>query len=253
MLPLASTLAILTPSDPRWSEAGSPVAEALVRSDTVYFGGWLELLEDVRKELLPHLSQIYCDDSENSSPAHRKQATKILRQFAFDQPRLLAELLMAADKEQFQELFPPAAKPENASEVLAIMRGALAKRSTHDWKDPPEDPTWLTPTSDALLAIEAAHGVLDTELRFAFCQTMPWDAFFIVAEELRPCGFRPTRVRPFVDAEDLRIAAVWTRDGGTWVVDKNLTSAQLPPPDTAAEKDGMVPIDLSAYRTSGVI
>jgi hypothetical protein len=59
-------------------------------------------------------------NSVDSDPAQRKQATAILRQYAFDQPKLLSELLLVADEEQFKQLFPQAAKKENSNLVLSI-------------------------------------------------------------------------------------------------------------------------------------
>ena len=48
------------------------------------------------------------------------------------------------------------------------------------------------------------------------CQSLPLDAFRALAEALRPCGYRPVRVRPYVVAGQVFVAAVWRRDGRDW-------------------------------------
>lgn len=44
---------------------------------------------------------------------------------------------------------------------------------------------------------------------------------------------------------EIRVAAVWSRDGKRWKPEYDLTGAQLPKPDALAEKDGLVPADLA--------
>ncbi len=76
---------------------------------------------------------------------------------------------------------------------------------------------------------------------------MPWEEFPIFAEQIRPCGYRPLRVRPYREGDVLKVAAVWTRDGADWKLKVDLGPGQLPPRDEAAEQEGLLPSDVAGY------
>ncbi len=97
-------LAAFDPASPRWKNAGKPAAEALLAEKTLLALTWAEALRPVRLSLLPGLQAVFggreYDDSE------RMLATGILVDYAADQPRVLADLLMDADEKQFAVIFP---------------------------------------------------------------------------------------------------------------------------------------------------
>src|SRR5439155_105391 len=77
-----------------------------------------------------------------------------------------------------------------------------------------------------------AHGLLAE--RFAFCQTLPLADLAPLAEVLRPAGYRPVRVRPYRDGTDVRVAAVWLRDGRPWRLALDLRLEEALAADTRA-------------------
>ncbi len=118
-----------------------------------------------------------------------------------------------------------------------------------DWGDSPLDPSW-TPVDDATRAvITAAHGMLSD--RFAFCLDMPWSTFLTAIESLRPSGYRPRRVRPYVHNRQRLVAAVWTRDNSRWKLKTDVITADLPAPDANAEESGLSAADVAAYPGEG--
>ncbi|MHB9066390.1 MAG: SUMF1/EgtB/PvdO family nonheme iron enzyme [Pirellulaceae bacterium] len=118
-----------------------------------------------------------------------------------------------------------------------------------NWRDPPLDPNW-TPVDDTTESVfAAAHGMLKD--RFAYCLDMPWPEFLAAIESLRPSGYRPRRVRPYVHNSQRLVAAVWTRDGARWKLETDLTATDLPAPEANAEEDGLLAADVSAYPGEG--
>ena len=64
----------------------------------------MEALRPVRQSLLPGLQAVFRDRERDDS--ERSLATSILADYAADQPRVLADLLMDADEKQFAVIFP---------------------------------------------------------------------------------------------------------------------------------------------------
>src|SRR5262249_57507305 len=92
-------------------------------------------------------------------------------------------------------------------------------------KDQPVDPCWTDADAELAGRIEAAGGLIAE--RFAFCQAMPLDQFLATIEALRASGYRPIRFRPYADGPDVRVAAVWTRDGQKWRIAPGLTTEEV--------------------------
>ena len=245
VLPVATALIQLDPDErPKWNQRGPLVSEALVRANIVHFGQWLDLLKDAKRSLQPTLAAIYGERSDERAEAQRDRATSALELYAQDQPELLAELLMVGQPSQYKTLFPLAARAAAAPKVREVMHGEMDKELHPEWHDPPADPAWATPTDHVMQAIEAAGGLVDVERRFAFCQSMPREAFMEVAERLRPAGFRATRLRPHVIGGQLHVAVVWRRDGVPWKIEWDLDRESL---SGASAGDGFVPRDVAGY------
>jgi hypothetical protein len=85
------------------------------------------------------------------------------------------------------------------------------------------------------------------EPRLAFCQTLPLSEFAVVAEQLRPCRYRPTRVRPYRDGPLVRVAAVETRDPFPWSLSMGLRASQVRAEENRQRGMKRWPIDVAAY------
>src|SRR5262249_38695428 len=125
LLRSAGALALYDPENPRWTEAGGKVAQALVIVDPISLGSWVDILRDVRSRLTVPLATIFRDRTRPET--EHAQSTNILALWVGDQPELLAEVLMDADTEGFQILFPLAQR--QAARTLPIFRAEIARES----------------------------------------------------------------------------------------------------------------------------
>ena len=103
-LQAASALAKYDPESERWTKAQEGVGNDLVAVPAVYLFLWLDSLRPVRTKLLPQLSAVYRNGKRQE--VERWLATDILTDYAADQPEVLADLVMDADKRQFALIFP---------------------------------------------------------------------------------------------------------------------------------------------------
>ena len=241
LLPSASALASYAPDDVRWEALGGKVAQALVSVNAILLGSWIEAMRPVRSKLLAPLATIF-KEKERPESEH-KLATNILTDYASDDPDRLAELLMVSDPKAFLSLFPVAEK--RAEQIFPVFQAELAKKATYSWNDPPLDPSWTKPDAALMTRIAAVQGILAE--RFAVCQTMPLDEFLTTAEALRKSGYRPIRFRPYADGQVVRVAAVWTRDGGNWRIASGLTPEEVREQDERNKKDKFLPVDVGGY------
>ena len=108
----ASALAAFDPHGDKWTTIQSAVVDDLVTVPIVHLGLWTKPLHEVRKTLLVPLSMVFSDP--NRREIERSLATDILADFAADEPRTLADLLLEADSRQFGYLFPIFRKHEGA-------------------------------------------------------------------------------------------------------------------------------------------
>ncbi|HEX3314022.1 MAG TPA: SUMF1/EgtB/PvdO family nonheme iron enzyme, partial [Gemmataceae bacterium] len=108
----ASALAAFDPQGDRWPTIQSAVVDDLVTVPIVHLGLWTKPLRPVRKTLLVPLSVVFSDP--NRREIERSLATDILADYAADEPRTLADLLLESDSRQFGFLFPIFKKHEGA-------------------------------------------------------------------------------------------------------------------------------------------
>jgi serine/threonine protein kinase/formylglycine-generating enzyme required for sulfatase activity len=156
---------------------------------------------------------------------------------------LQEHLLKSADLRSAAVLVPVLMKHER--EARAGLEAELQNTLTPDWKDAPLKSDWSTPEESLLQAIQTGHGLIDTH--FAFCQTMALADFLRVADRLRPCGYRPFCVRPYADGDTVRVAAVWTRDGGIWELLPDASAAEIGARDLLLRQKGYAPVDITGY------
>ena len=241
LLPAASALASYAPDDARWEAVGGKVAEALVSVNSLLLRPWFEALRPVRGKLTAPLATIFRD--KNRSESDREQVTDILTDYASDDPDRIADLLMVSDSKAYLSLFLVAEK--SAEQVLPVFQAELAKKATYSWNDPPLNPSWMKPDAALVSRIESAEGLLSE--RFAFCQTMAMDEFLTTAEALRKSGYRPVRFRPHADGQQVRVAAVWTRDGRNWRMGSGLSPEQVRQDDEKNRSAKFLPVDVAGY------
>jgi eukaryotic-like serine/threonine-protein kinase len=125
----AAALVEYDPDNQLWAKAGSPSVEDLVSVNPIFLGLWSEEFRPVRARLLGPLAGVYRDRRPERT-AERNLATNLLADYAADQPRLLADLLMDADERQFNIVFPKL--KEHGEEVLPLFEGELEKKPRHD-------------------------------------------------------------------------------------------------------------------------
>jgi serine/threonine protein kinase len=211
-------------SEKRWSSVSGFITERLLASvikNPSDYALLLETLRPIRLRLLEPLSAAF--RGKQRAEIERSFATSILVDYASDQPAVLADLLMDADRKAYPVLF--AAAQSRQAETLPLFQDEIDKQPASDWGDPPLDQSWsqLDPTAQS--RIEAAGGLVAP--RFAFCQTMPLDEFAAAANELGKSGYRPIKFRPYADGQVVKVAAVWTRDGRKWQVSSGLSAESV--------------------------
>jgi hypothetical protein len=153
---------------------------------------------------------------------------------------------MDADEKQFAVLFPRVKSQNERS--IQLLQGEVDKNLQPAWKDPPFDPAWKRPDLNLVQKLEGAQGVL--EERFAFCQTMLLNDFLGVAEDLRPCGYRPIRFRPYAVGQAVQVAAVWTRDRQNWKSAHGLPAEAMRQRNAEYAKQSFSPVDVAPYLSN---
>jgi hypothetical protein len=101
------------------------------------------------------------------------------------------------------------------------------------------------PEASLCRKVEEAGGILAG--RFALCQRLPLDQVADLAEQLRPAGYRPVRVRPYAAGDNLLAAVVWTRDLVPWDLRVGLTLAELEEADRKMRPRSLWPLDVAGY------
>jgi serine/threonine protein kinase/formylglycine-generating enzyme required for sulfatase activity len=118
----AAALAKYDPESENWAKCRSLVANDLVLQNHVFLGEWSEALRPVRKSLLVPLADIFRDRNSDHAP-ERAVATNLLADYAADQPRVLAGLLMDADEKQFAIIYPKL--KDRAEQGLPLLTAAI--------------------------------------------------------------------------------------------------------------------------------
>jgi serine/threonine protein kinase/formylglycine-generating enzyme required for sulfatase activity len=122
-LRVAAALAQYDPENGKWARVQEAVANDLVAVPAVYLAPWLESLRPVREKLLTPLAQVYRDVKRRET--ERSLATDILADYAAEQPKLLADLLMDADEKQFVVLYPKLQQRSDAG--MPILTGEIER------------------------------------------------------------------------------------------------------------------------------
>ena len=251
--------------DSCWQAASPLIAGQLlaaVQKNPSHYAPLMELLRPVGGRLLSPLAEIY--RRKDASDAMRTWAISILLDYAADRPEFLADLLMDGDAVQFAKLLPRLeAQPAKA---VAVLQAELDREPRPEaWPKSTTDPIWQKPADSVIHQLEAANGLCQEH--FALCQTLPLAKFAALAEALRPCGYRPVRVRPYVvgtssqleppgkpaseplaSTRRVLVAAVWQRDGHDWRLLQDVTAAAIEKQDADFKKQDFRPVDVAGWQ-----
>jgi serine/threonine protein kinase/formylglycine-generating enzyme required for sulfatase activity len=122
----AAALAAYDPDDGRWEGVREAVAGDLVAVPAVHLADWMQALSPVRDRLLPPLAALFRDRGE-ARTAERSLATSLLADYAKDEPRTLAALIVEADDRQFATLLP--VLQPHRHEVIKLLAPALDRQA----------------------------------------------------------------------------------------------------------------------------
>src|SRR5262249_18046689 len=103
----------------------------LVGVPTVHLKTWMDSLRPVQGQLLDPLGVIFRD--ANRRETERSLATDILAEYAADQPRMLANLLMDADDKEFAVIYPKLRV--KAEEGLPVLTDEIDRELPPDAKE----------------------------------------------------------------------------------------------------------------------
>jgi formylglycine-generating enzyme required for sulfatase activity len=247
----AATLATLVPSDDRWANRALSdfVATQLVNSNPIHVSIWQESFQGVATEILPSLQVLFAAPS--TTETQRSIAASLIANYASNAPDELINALLDADERTFEPLLS-ALRPFGQIGVDKLEK-FLNFQPQPDWEDPPLDSSWAEPTPSTRVVIEQARGFIHE--RFALVQSIDAEMLLRLAEQLRPCGYRPTRVRYWpheafrsVNMEENdheRISAVFKRDGKRFALELGVTKDSLTLPDQVIQRDGLIVEDIS--------
>jgi hypothetical protein len=243
----ACALAAYDPVSPRWAKVQEQTANEFVAEPPVYLERWMEALRPVSGKLREPLAAIYRDRDAKREPVERTLAANILADYEADHPEVLADLLSDADEKQFNVVFRPLKQHgKNAAKPLLA---ELERQPQPAWPDANLKPSAKEPDAELKRRVEAAVGFLETHC--ALCQTMLLSDFLMVAEALRPFGYRPVRFRPYAAGPAVQVAAVWTRDGQEWRLAHGLSAEEVSRRDAENLKMAFVPVDVAVYQSNG--
>ena len=229
-----------------WAQAASLIAaqllEQLLKSPASY-QPLVAALRPIRTELIAPLARAANKGDDRAS----QLAVNILLDYAPNDPATLVDLAVGGDAARFATLFPLLER--NRAAVVPLLEAEFARRPANPaWTDPPLPESWGHAPAKAVQQVEAADGIVAE--RFAFCQTVPLSELPGLLEALRPAGYRPTRVRPYLDVDGVRAAVVWTRDGRAWRIIPDLGLQDVRRADGQARAEGFEAVDAAGYLAS---
>jgi len=238
-------LARFDPQSPRWEKAARPCVEHLVKANPLQVGVWSPGLQDVSKHLLGPLEEVFRD---RGRVAERQVACSVLGDYAAEQVEVLVRLLAAADTEQFAALLP---RVRNHGERAIGLLKEQARPLKADWRDPPLQPGWSAPEPALVQEIEKADGLILE--RFALVQSLPLPKLQPLIESLARSGYRPVRCRPYQAGAQVRVAALWTRDGLEYQLVQGMAAEEIRRRDEELRRQGFQPADVAGYLQDGLV
>jgi formylglycine-generating enzyme required for sulfatase activity/tRNA A-37 threonylcarbamoyl transferase component Bud32 len=236
---LLAILAALDQEGAGWPAVAEEAVAQFLEANLLHLGLWKSAFQPACAALLPPLARAF----RAADLDRRQRAAALVADYAAQHPDVLADLLPDADERQFFVLWPKVQAQREG--IIPLLERSLDQVPATDWPHVPLDPSWEAPGAEAVRRIEAAGGMIAE--RFALCQTLPLEKFELLAEGLRKSGYRPAQFRPFTDGRQLRVAALWVRDGveARWA--SGLSMEDLAAQDKDWRGRGFVPRDTTGY------
>lgn len=235
-------LAQTNPTSNRWMQTGTFVAQRIVAEPTLQAVAWSQLFNPVSAALSKPLISIFQDDGR--PPDERTNAVIVLAQQNKDDPEFLADLILETNPLQFAVVL--ANIRNHAPACVPLLKQVISEPISPGWKIP-DVAAFSEVTSADTQTIEAASGQLTPH--YALCQKMPLAAFRGFADNLGAKGYRPVSFRPFVQDEEVFVAAIWQRSDRKWKINDGATAEQLEIDNAAKQKEGFWPVDVGHWRT----
>lgn len=242
-LSMAAVLSEVEGNNSKWTHLRRlRLAKMLISQESLSFAGWTAALKTLIPSLLDELEKFYVDRKKlELSERQVDNATALLRTFAANDPQRLARLIVQAGPIQYRMLIPEMETHPNGPSLLKTAESYYLQHLNSD-RQPSEDrdvPAVVTQQ------FQEWQGFIHT--RFAYCQTAPLDHLLKVADQLRPYGYRPIKIRPFLHQQTLRATAIFRRDYVEWHVSKNLTPMTIDKEKETLYSKGFQPVDAAGY------
>lgn len=227
-----------------WSTIAPQVCEHLVEQEGLLAARWVDTLKPAGPRLRQSLSQLLRKPPASLNNSRKELAEDALLQFASSDTLSLLESFVDLRPQAFTKVLPELGKADERA--IRFVREILAEDLAPAWPEPELSPSMREAVPPEIrAAIERAAGIFTEE--YAVCQTLAFSQISATIEALRPFGFRPIRVRPYL-AEDsqLLVAAIWHRDGIDFEADFGLTQQQANAYDQE-QKKAVAPVDVAGY------
>jgi formylglycine-generating enzyme required for sulfatase activity/predicted Ser/Thr protein kinase len=230
-LRVACALAALDPNSPDWEKVTTAVAESLLANDIVFLRDWLDGLRPIRQLMLKPLCRSFRDKDK---VAERLVAANILADYAADQVKVLADLIMDADTGQHEVLFPKLLIVRE--QAIDLMKEVLKSQSPATATEAAKDTLAHRQARAAVVLLKLGHAEPTWRL---FQHSKDPSIRSLLLHELGPLQADPQvliarlRVEPEVSAKRALILSLG-----------EFTAEQLPD----AQRQGLVPLLLDWYR-----
>jgi len=163
---------------------------------------------------------------------------------ASSQPKVLGDLLFNVSPRHYGTILPMLSA--HKSVIIPKLQAELGEPEggpSVNWKDPPLKEGWKQPDAAIKKELEASGGALAE--RFAWSQNLSLAQFERIAKELTSCGYRPTRLRPFLSEQGTKFAVIWQRDGADWDWVNGVKANEVGEADQRFKDRGLEAVDVA--------
>jgi serine/threonine protein kinase/formylglycine-generating enzyme required for sulfatase activity len=229
-LPLSALLAQRAPANPVWREIGSRVDSLLLNKPATEFGYWSELFMPVASHLVPGLLEKGKQYRRNNDPL-AETCRSMVQRFAAEDHAALADAMTWSQVEGIRGLVDSAASKDVQDKLAIEIRDRLTRLNLPPY--PPALPSAALPSgtpgstlhsnsdpSNSSLPCEKANAMCTTyggmvHGRGGWMDRVPLADIASLIDQMRPLGYRPLSIRPFVSQSSQDAAE---RASVTWIL-----------------------------------